>query len=156
MPDLIVLAFVTFGPLYQLFNLVYKYQVSIRSFRELVILVAVTLVTTTLFFSYIVVDKGHPAVYYLLVFSIGGIVVDLVTKSYPSTGALCHVVSVAYFALVDGLSNLFFWPAIAILVLASSAFLGSVWKKRKEVYISRSKSSFKTTEEEWSLLDGGW
>lgn len=126
MKDLITYAFVAFAPLYYLFEVEWKYQTSVKSVKELVVLIAVTLATTTLFFSYLVVHDDHAAVYYLLVFAIGGPFVDLVTRTYPSTGSLCHVVSVALFVLIDGISVMFFWPAVAILFLSTTGFLGSI------------------------------
>ncbi len=151
MGDLLTFALLVFAPLNYLFQTEWKYQSSVKSIKELVVLIAVTLATAALFFSYLVTDSSHPVVYYLLVFALGGPFVDLGTRTYPSTGSLCHVVSVAFFVLIDNLSILFFWPGITILVLSTIGFVGSILGRRRG-YIS----PIEETEEIPLLSTKGW
>lgn len=151
MGDLLTFALLVFAPLNYLFQTEWKYQTSVKSVKELVVLISVTLATAALFFSYLVTNPNHPVVYYLLVFAIGGPFVDLGTRTYPSTGSLCHVVSVSFFVLIDKLDILFFWSGLTILVLSIIGFVGSILG-RKRGYIGTS-----TNTDETPLLDvGAW
>lgn len=136
MLDIITVAAVTFLPLWYIFQVEWHYQANAKSIRDLVVLAAVTFFTNLLFFVYIVVEEHkHESVYYLLVFAIGGPFVDLVTRTYPSTGSMCHLVSLLFFLELRGLKQVYLGPGVAIVVLATVGFLSTRRRGSNVAYI---------------------
>lgn len=107
MLDIITVAFLSFAPVWYTFRIQWRYQSEATTFRKFLILFAVTIATSLLFFSYIVQGNRPRYVYYLFVFATIAPLVDLTTHVYPSTGALCHITSLLFFVLIRNLSQLY-------------------------------------------------
>lgn len=155
MLDIITIAAVTFLPLWYIFQVEWHYQANAKSIRDLIVLGAVTFFTNLLFFVYIVVEQHpHPSVYYLLVFAIGGPFVDLATQTYPSTGALCHIVSLLFFLEIRGLKQTYLGPGVAILILSIVGFLST---RRRGSNVEYIRDTLKKDRETLAaLLTGLW
>ena len=153
MANLITFAVVAFGPLYYLFLVEWTYQSNIQTLKDRLVLVAITIATNTLFFVYIVSEDAYSYVYYLLLFAIGGTYVDFLTKRYPSTGAMCHVVSVLMFCLIDGLQPQYLYPAIIIFILSMIGFFST---RRGQEASRLNKLATNSTKIVTDIIGGKW
>ena len=122
MKDILTLAFVSFAPLYYLFQADFAYDQKTNR-KEKGFFALITVLITLLYFIFLLFNSGKEYTYYLLIFAIVGPFLDVAMGTYPNTGTLCQGVGLVMFALSVDLKQEYIWTSAALALFSFVVFL---------------------------------
>lgn len=149
---IVTLAFLAFAPIVYLIRLEWRLQSQAKTFRKLLVLFSITIASNLLFFSYLVMNNARTVVYYQMLGAMGGPLIDLITRTYPSTGALCHVVAIATFTLMDEVSIVFRVFGGVIGVMACVGFWSTFQRNVRDM-VDKGEKGFPL---HYNMFDAWW
>lgn len=143
MSSLLTLVAVYFAPLFYTFQAdwVFDKERNIEVWLQH----AVTFATYTLYFFYIIFEDGS-TVYYLLLFSIIGPLVDRLTGDFPGRGCLAQITTLFFFGTLawkkESELQLVYMTLSFLLATINLIFMGMHMFKKKQDIILKSKTLF--------------
>lgn len=124
--------FLAFAVIYHVASSIWIYQRP-QNLIDCVVVLMVSVWSTGMFVAYITFVNDENLFYTMLLFSLGGLIHDVVTKIYPNIGSCIHLMALVSFLSIDAVwnSQRYFVSGMMLFCFSMVFFLVAVHRNRR-------------------------